>query len=218
MIQIKANNALIGRIDILESNLATLNSNLTTLNSDFTSLNNFIGTRTLTTSAQTLGGGVNELNAKFANYLLLNDFYNLPYCHVDYTTSTPSATTFAQGSTVIWNNKIYDTHNAYSTSTGKFTCPMAGIYFVAVSYYSSTPTANTARPRIWHTNSSGSAYADGGVQLQGESAVSLSGMFYCHQGDLLYFGPQGGSTNYNITFYTGRYHNSMTICCIRKIV
>ena len=50
MIQIKANNTLIGRIDTLESNLVALNSN-------FTSLNNFIGTRTLATSAQTLGGG-----------------------------------------------------------------------------------------------------------------------------------------------------------------
>lgn len=57
MIQVKANNTLIGRIDTLESDLTTLNSNLTTLSSDFTSLNNFIGTRTLTTSSQTLGGG-----------------------------------------------------------------------------------------------------------------------------------------------------------------
>ena len=34
----------------------------------------------------------------------------------------------------IWNNKIIDTANAYSTSTGQFTCPKAGYYEVSFNY------------------------------------------------------------------------------------
>jgi hypothetical protein len=34
----------------------------------------------------------------------------------------------------IWNNKIIDTANAYSTTTGQFTCPKAGYYEVSFNY------------------------------------------------------------------------------------
>jgi len=34
----------------------------------------------------------------------------------------------------IWNNKIIDTANAYSASTGQFTCPKAGYYEVSFNY------------------------------------------------------------------------------------
>lgn len=34
----------------------------------------------------------------------------------------------------VWNNKIIDTANAFSTSTGRFTCPKAGYYEVCFNY------------------------------------------------------------------------------------
>ena len=47
-----------------------------------------------------------------------------------YRTSNQSLSD-ATTTTVVCNTEVYDTHNAYDTSTGKFTCPTgkAGIYF-----------------------------------------------------------------------------------------
>ena len=43
-------------------------------------------------------------------------------------------TTMTSAGIFIWNNKIIDTANAYSTSTGQFTCPKAGYYEVSFNY------------------------------------------------------------------------------------
>jgi hypothetical protein len=43
-------------------------------------------------------------------------------------------TTQTSAGIMIWNNKIIDTANAYSTSTGQFTCPKAGYYEVSFNY------------------------------------------------------------------------------------
>ena len=43
-------------------------------------------------------------------------------------------TTMTSAGIIIWNNKIIDTANAYSTTTGQFTCPKAGYYEVSFNY------------------------------------------------------------------------------------
>jgi C1q domain-containing protein len=52
------------------------------------------------------------------------------------------------GQTLAWITKVFDTHNAYNTSTGVYTCPVAGIYRVQaqllLSSGASSSVANNA--------------------------------------------------------------------------
>ena len=56
-----------------------------------------------------------------------------------YTSSTTSMGTSA--TVLVQPTKVYDTHNAYNTSTGAFSCPIAGKYRVT-GYYESTAGAS----------------------------------------------------------------------------
>ena len=135
----------------------------------------------------------------------------LPYCRVYYLGngdtewSTPP---------LKWNTVALDTHNAYSTSTGKYTVPIDGIYLVSVNYYSNVVSSG-ARPTIFHTDSSGNVLHNGSVEHNSQSCVSVNDIFYCHRGDLLYFGPY--TSLYPINFYAAGNHNNMAIMMIRPL-
>ena len=171
--------------------------------------------RRISTGDTTWGSWYNILDSN--NYTgILDDryrspFVGLPYLYVYYAGS--GDTSFST-SPIIFNTKVRDTHNAYSTSTGIFTCPIAGIYMVAVNYYSNAYTS-AVRPRIWHANSSGTIYTDGGCQLNGQNTVSCTDIFYCVAGDRLYFGPQ--ASNWPLSLYAANGHNSMAIACLRPL-
>lgn len=48
-----------------------------------------------------------------------------------------------------FNTVVRDTHSAYSTSTGLFTAPVAGIYLFTFNYYTNDDTAvGSKRPTI----------------------------------------------------------------------
>ncbi len=153
-----------------------------------------------------INNGFNSVDTKYSG---------LPYCSVFYSNGGSNAT--FSSSPVIFNNVVTDTHNAYSTSTGKFTCPIDGIYIITVNYYSGSYSSSTARPRIWHEDSNGTLYADGGVQLLGQNCVSVCSIFSCVQGDVLYFGPQSGSSSYALSIYGASQHNAMNIACLRPL-
>jgi len=43
-----------------------------------------------------------------------------------------STTTYANNATIVYNSEDFDTHSAYNTASGIFTCPRAGKYFVSI--------------------------------------------------------------------------------------
>jgi hypothetical protein len=67
--------------------------------------------------------------------------FDIPAVSLNYGQS--SGTTIANDSTttIKYDSKSYDTHNAYNTSTGVFTVPKAGKYLICAAYHLNTTTA-----------------------------------------------------------------------------
>ena len=85
-------------------------------------------------------------------------------------------------------NIITSIGNAYDSSTGLFTCPVKGLYFVSFNYFSTQTTADTAkRPTIFKNST---------PYIIGNSATqSLSTVVYCMKGDTLAIGCCSGNLN-----------------------
>ena len=126
-----------------------------------------------------------------------------PYFLVYYSGSGDTEIT---GTTVLkFNNVTRDTHSAYSTSTGKFTAPIAGIYLFTFNYYSNDATApGSMRPCI-HIDGADTAAT---VQMSSMSPGSLSVIARMPAGATAYVGPYG--TTYKMNFYAGQYHTSFS--------
>lgn len=126
-----------------------------------------------------------------------------PYFLVYYTGSGDTEIT---GTTVLkFNNVTRDTHSAYSTSTGKFTAPVAGIYLFNFNYYSNDATApGSMRPCI-HIDG---ADVEATVQMSSMSPGSLSVIARMPAGATAYVGPY--NTTYKMNFYAGANHTSFS--------
>ena len=85
-------------------------------------------------------------------------------------------------------NTIVSAGNAYNSSTGLFTCPVKGLYFVSFNYFSPQATIDTLkRPSI---------YKNSAIYIMGNNATqSLSTVVYCYKGETLAVGCYMGSLN-----------------------
>ena len=85
-------------------------------------------------------------------------------------------------------NTISTGGHAYNSSTGLFTCPVRGLYFVSFNYFYSQATINTLiRPTI---------YKNSAVYIMGNNVTqSLSTVVYCNKGDTLAVGCYTGNLN-----------------------
>jgi hypothetical protein len=129
-------------------------------------------------------------------------------------TSLPSTAT----TTLVFSSKSWDTHNAYSTSTGQYTIPVSGKYQIAGAFHTGTTGSLTVSQEITLiANQSGSASntsAVGRFTAQSTSAVDASAsgstLFSCLAGDLIWLTVYNGTGN-TITLSNTATDNFITI-------
>jgi len=81
------------------------------------------------------------------------------------TETKPSSV--SDGAIIVWTSTLFDTSNSYSTSTGKFTAPITGIY--QFQFHVMFSSFNPAQIRLFKTPSGGSADTLSEVKSQGFS-------------------------------------------------
>lgn len=96
------------------------------------------------------------------------------------------------------NNGLYNNGGHYDTSTYKFTCPVAGLYFFYASYYSNA--VHSGGIRLQHDDSSDAAIDNHRHYDTDTRAKQVSAVLKCSVGDKVYVMVED-----NITAYLGIY-------------
>lgn len=80
------------------------------------------------------------LTTDLSSYVSKNSITSMPYFEAYYTGNgeTSFALDGTSGQAIPFNAVDIDTHNAYSTSTGKYTCPVSGVYLAIFNFFSNT--------------------------------------------------------------------------------
>jgi len=65
-----------------------------------------------------------------------------------YSNSTTSKSTGGGVGTIVYSSRTYDTHNAYNTTTGEFTVPVAGRYHVSFGVYTNAAASSSVNNSI----------------------------------------------------------------------
>jgi len=136
------------------------------------------------------------------------------------TTSNTAVTTGAT-TTVVFSASVFDSHNQYSTSTGKYTIPVSGKYKISGAIYSSNSgTLAVSQEMRLIANQSGSVSTTatvGRLSAQGTNAIGMgisgSSLFNCLAGDQLWFTFYNGTGN-TITLNNAAADNFI---CIERI-
>ncbi len=106
---------------------------------------------------------------------------------------------------IIFNHAIQNVGNCYNTSTGVFTCPVAGTYAISFGYYSNNTSANT-RPAIMLNG--------GTISItNGPYGHDLFVTRYCAAGDKITAGAY--SASYPVYMYAGGGHNHFSVTLIQ---
>lgn len=126
-----------------------------------------------------------------------------PYmCDVFYEVIPGADTNFSND--IIFNKVATNMGGCYSTSTGRFTCPVDGIYLATFSYFSNNNSANQR-----------AAIRRNGfcvMQENGPWGGNISVILYCTAGQYFTAG-SSGSTPLSIFAYNG--HNRFCVSLLR---
>jgi len=107
---------------------------------------------------------------------------------------TLSSSTITSGTALIFNTKSFDTHGAYNTSTGQYTCPIAGYYQVGANVY--TCTSSSAQLSVYKNGSAinGGGYNAAIGQMNTTTGTGGSLIVQCNAGDIITIVPQASVT------------------------
>lgn len=99
-----------------------------------------------------------------------------------YVYATSSTTSLTNGTTVdiVYPTEVEDASAAYNNTTGVFTAPSAGLYYVSATYQSGSSIATPSVGRQWAIilNKNGTDLVQNGNLVQVSSTIS--DQFYCH--------------------------------------
>jgi len=151
---------------------------------------------------------VNEINAKDSDVTAMTIDSSgrvlkpkVPHFYVTKTDGHVGAST-----TIVWNNKVRDTENAYSTSTGKYTIPsgLTGLWWFGVSAL----TNNTSYTEItFKVNNSTVFNARNKGDSNTNNCATINVAYYATAGDEILLATEGGSSMYGTgspySFWTG---------------
>jgi hypothetical protein len=133
-------------------------------------------------------------------------------------TGTAMSGSFTAANDLKYNNRIYDTHDAYNTSTGLFTAPVAGYYRVSgVCTLSATTTANSSFTEVL-IYKNGSLYGRLAADLAQLSTAGYtfvvpagSTLVQCNAGDTISLRVNTSGTISSISFNNSANHNYIDI-------
>ena len=108
---------------------------------------------------------------------------------------------------IVFNTVIQNIGNCYNTSTGRFTCPVNGIYLVIFEYYSNQSAVN-GRASI---RKNGTPI----MQLNGPYGQHTAAVTYCTAGTYLTAGAM--APQYSISFYAAHGHNRFQVVLLRAM-
>lgn len=128
-----------------------------------------------------------------------------------YTGTSSTTPTSLTPAVVKMATKVFDTHSAYDTSTGLYTCPVAGKYSVNVQYHvssSASAASNAFDAAIYKNGSSvASRYVTAYITGAAEHSPGVSALVDCLAGDTIgaYLGQNLSGSNLTISNNTRTY-------------
>lgn len=140
----------------------------------------------------------NHLSSLDASVSSLSSVYQCDVCYAASGDQTFSGE-------IVFNYIINNIGNCYSNSTGRFTCPVNGIYIVSFGYFSNANAfSEINRPTI---------YKNGVMNIMTSvNPCNITDILYCNAGDTLSAGCYFGS----ISFYCGVGHNWFKVALLHR--
>lgn len=137
--------------------------------------------------------------------LTANNIINKEAYHCEVYYSGSGDTSFS--GIVIFNSVKQNIGNCYSTSTGKFTCPVKGIYLVCFTYYGNS-SSTSQRATIFKNDKNMTMH-------NGNYGNTVTAVLLCDKNDTLHVGAQ--TSNYTLSLYAADAHNLLTITLLSRM-